>query len=76
MHFSYCSDTPGLIVARNHINGAVLHHFRALKLKANDLYLLTDLPYPEGKIHINKRKIDNVRKLLNYIPRDDEIQDF
>lgn len=76
MHYTYSSDTPGPVVARYYINGAVLRHFRLLKPKANNLYLPTDLAYPEGRIPINKKKIDDIRKLLNYIPHDDEIQDF
>lgn len=76
MHYTYSSNTPGLVVARNYINGAVLHHFRLLKPKANNLSLATHFAYPEGRIPINNKKIDDIRKLMNYIPHEDEIQDF
>lgn len=75
MRFSFLVIT-GFRVARMYINGAVLHYFRLLKQKANYLFFPTDPAYPEGRIQINKKKINTVRKFSNHIPDDDRIQEF
>ncbi|KAJ8881777.1 hypothetical protein PR048_018263 [Dryococelus australis] len=70
MHFMTMLD----FVARSFVDSLVMHHFRILDCKLSDLVLPADTAYPAGFIHINQKKIDDLRKLGNYIPHTEDCQ--
>ncbi|KAF6211276.1 hypothetical protein GE061_014393 [Apolygus lucorum] len=65
-HFTYSSSSPGMLKARNFIDGLV-HHTFALR-KATILDLPTAKAYPSGKVPMKQAKVDDVAKLQPYIP--------
>ncbi|XP_063229232.1 uncharacterized protein LOC134534688 [Bacillus rossius redtenbacheri] len=76
MNFSYASDNAGLVVARPFIDSLVKHHFRVLNCTLADLVLPKNMVYPAGCIPINQNKIDDLRKLQNYLPHTEDCQSF
>ncbi|XP_063229450.1 uncharacterized protein LOC134534793 [Bacillus rossius redtenbacheri] len=69
MHFSFSQEMPGTIVARKFINGMVLHTFCLRQAMTNPEFPPC-IAYPEGKVPIKKKKLDDIRKLLPYIPEE------
>ena len=65
-HFIFHSDSPGIIEARPFIDGLTAFQFPLLKggCKAD----LPDKQAYSGPVPINKKKLDDVKKILQYIP--------
>lgn len=74
-HFSHSEENKDLVVAKDYIRGAKNNTFRLLS-KPGQLKLPTNPAYPAGKVPINIKKIDDIKKLKSYIPVDDDITEF
>lgn len=76
MQFSHSKSKDKLVVAREYINGLKFFTFRLNNSKKLPLVLPENLVYPSGKVPININKISDLKKLINYIPQDNEIKSF
>lgn len=75
MHMTYDSNTPGFVVARDLIDGMVTNTFELKqKTQPRNLCRPTNKAYPLGKVAIKKNKVEDIKKLLPYIP--EEYKDF
>lgn len=75
MHMTYDSNTPGFVVARDLIDGMVTNTFELKqKTQPRNLCRPTNKAYPLGKVAIKKNKVEDITKLLPYIP--EEYKDF
>lgn len=75
MQFTHSSDNEGVVVARNYIDGIQRHTFRLRNTKPG-LTLPSAKAYAEGKIPINKKKMEDILKLKQYLPDDEEVNEF
>ncbi|XP_057668697.1 uncharacterized protein LOC130901373 [Diorhabda carinulata] len=62
--FIYNKVTPGKVVASEFIRG--IKSTLTLLKTASPPELPTEKPYPLGKVSINKKKIDHLKKLMEY----------
>ena len=70
MHYSYDSRFRSRIVGRNFIDSLVSHTF-CLKTPGTQAIVLPDkVAYPLEKVPIKFAKLNDIRKLLPYIPHD------
>lgn len=63
--FIYSLDTSGKVIAKPFINGMISSTF-SLQKSNTAPELPTQKAYPAGKVPINKKKLDDVRKLMEY----------
>ncbi|KAG8329016.1 hypothetical protein J6590_097103 [Homalodisca vitripennis] len=68
MEFIYSKEHQGQVVVKNLIGGLNQHTFHLKKFSAPPT-LLTTLGVME-KVPINKKKINDIQKLRNYIPEE------
>lgn len=73
MHFSFNKNVPGTIVARKFIHGIVAHTF-CLRQDVQAPVFPPNPAYPGGKVPIKQNKIEDIRKLMPYVP--DEYKEF
>lgn len=74
-HYTYTCQHPGMLVAREFIDGLVDHTF-SLRTGTLPLCLPKMKAYPSGCKHIQKKKLDDILKLEQYIPHEETIQQF
>lgn len=67
-YLEYCSSHRGYVTASEHINGLLKHMFLLQKNRVTPS-LPTTRAYTE-KIPINQKKMEDVRKIIQYIPED------
>lgn len=65
-HFTFSKKTKGKVVAKLFINGLNSSTFNLAKTRVPP-QLPTLKAYPSGKVPINKKKLDDVRKLMDYL---------
>jgi hypothetical protein len=71
MHMTYDSEMPGFVVARPLIDSIIFHTFELKqKPQPRDLSGPIAKAYPQGKVTIKNQKIEDIRKLLPYIPEE------
>lgn len=75
--FEFRSSLPGCVIARDYIDGLKEH---TSKLKNYNSSQLLTLPsknaFPGGKRAINVKKLNDVKKLEQYLPDEHQIQSF
>jgi len=69
-HFSYDSSKRGILKARTFINGIVQHTFKLKQAGSSIPTLPTNPAYIDGKVSIKEAKINDLKKLLVYIPNE------
>lgn len=69
--FRYNADKPGVLEALPFINSLVKHTFRLGKGNLDQLTMNPHEAYPEGRIPINPKKIDDLTKLVKYVADED-----
>lgn len=75
--FLYSSDETGIVKASLHIGGLVQHTFVLGKPRLKTNFALNPAKaYPEDKVPINDKKIDDVRQLFKYVEHSEECQQF
>lgn len=67
MEFLYSKENKGEVKAKTYIGGLQQHTFH-LKKESSPPTLPTSYAYHEKRVPINKKKIDDIKKLKNYIP--------
>lgn len=75
MHFTYSSNAPNKVTARNFIEGMSSHTFLLQTSKDKRI------PLPEAKAYtgplpINRKKMDNLKTFQKYLTDDPEVQNF
>lgn len=74
-HFTYTTESLGMVCAREFINGIVKHTF-SLRTGRLQLCLPSEKAYPTGCKPIQKKKINDIIKLKQYIPHEENIDAF
>lgn len=74
MHFSYDSELKGILKARSFIDGCQVNTFNLRQPGSGIPRLPNDCAYPEGRVGIKGAKINDIVKLMQYIPQ--EHQEF
>ncbi|KAJ8895392.1 hypothetical protein PR048_000724 [Dryococelus australis] len=76
MHVPHASTTPGVVVARDYINGLLTNMLHIRNTRKEMISLPTTTAYPAGKRPIQKQKMEDLRKLSTYLPHDVNVQQF
>ena len=76
MHYTHSCENKGVVTARNFIGGLQCHTFRILGSDPASLSMPSTPVYADGQIPINKKKMEDLVKLKQYLPQDEEIQGF
>lgn len=75
-YFHHSHERDGVVVVKEYIGGFVTHSFDLKNSNRDRLILPSTLAYPDGKIPINKKKIEDILKLKTYLPDETEITEF
>lgn len=75
--FKYSAEKPGIVVASANINGLVDYTFPLAKPHLNESFSM-DLSqaYVTGKVPINTKKMDDIRKVFKYVDVNEEAAAF
>lgn len=65
--FSFCSNDPGVVVARPYINSCVVLTFRLGKPNLSVISLEPTRAYPDNGVPINNKKLEDLKKLQKYV---------
>ncbi|KAG8294940.1 hypothetical protein J6590_091588 [Homalodisca vitripennis] len=76
MQFSHSHENPGIVKAKDFIDGVTEHTFDIKNTNRNRLNLPTQKAYQEDCVPINKKKMDDLEKLKSYLPDDEQIKMF
>ncbi|KAG8260325.1 hypothetical protein J6590_040003 [Homalodisca vitripennis] len=74
--FSHSHENPGIVKAKDFIDGVTEHTFDIKNTNRNRLNLPTQKAYQEDCVPINKKKMDDLEKLKPYLPDDEQIKMF
>lgn len=74
-HFSYSSQNKGAVITKEYIDGITEHKF----ILSSGIIAPNQTPrraYPSGKVPIKLAKINDLKKIANSLPHDENIQEF
>jgi len=76
MEFRYSSQLKGIIEALPFIDGLCMSTFNVTSAKAKDVTFQIKNNYPSGQLPINIKKMEDLKKIMQYLPEKKNIQRF
>lgn len=67
-YFEYCAEKPGLVLASPFITSPITHTFDLRLMRPGPVTLPTNRAYEGSKVPINRKKVEDIRKVMQYVP--------